>query len=165
MEQVRQSVNISRDLADQFWQVLQAIAEGASGKDDSELSQHRAQAERIYTGIWENLDAAAQMTRNAGRSIAAYEAIRFSPAVDPSVGVTGVKTELVDVKHSWNKVTYTFEGSANANTTGVQAARRAMTTLEDAWPELDWTRPAPMPDVDLRPKGLGGLIGRLLGRR
>jgi hypothetical protein len=39
---------------------------------------------------------------------------------------------------------------------------QAITVLQGAWPEVDWTPAPAQPEVDLRPRGL---LSRLLGRR
>jgi hypothetical protein len=159
MQQVKQNVQIADDLALQFQAVVGKIVAAAASQSDMDLSAHRAESERLYTGVWEHLDAAAAHTRNAGRSTDAYAALRAK--ADTAVGVTGVSSEVVDVKYGTTKDVYTIQGSAKLNAHGIESARQASAALKAAWPDIDWTPPAPMPDIDLRPRGF---FSRLFGR-
>ena len=54
------------------------------------------------------------------------------------------------------------EAYAAARTAADTSARHASAALKAAWPDIDWTPPAPLGDRDLRPHGL---FSRLLSRR
>jgi hypothetical protein len=159
MQQVKQNVLIADDLALQFQVVVGRITAAAASQQDTDLSALRAESERLYVGIWEHLDVAAAQTRNAGRSADAYVALRAN--ADTAVGVTNVSSEVVGVEHGWNKDVYTVRGSAKLNARGIESARSASAALKAAWPDVDWTPPAPLPDIDLRPRGF---FARLFGR-
>ena len=132
---------------------------GAASQDDSDLSSQRAETERLYTGIWEQLDSAAAATRAAGRSTDAYAGIRS--AVDRGVGVSGVASHVTNIEHKAKHDVITTTGTVTYNAHGILAAKQAIATLEGAWPGVDWTPPAPEPDVDLRPRSF---FARLFGR-
>ncbi|HUS31783.1 MAG TPA: hypothetical protein VMZ53_24945 [Kofleriaceae bacterium] len=159
MQQVKQNVQIADDLALQFQAVAGRIAAAMASQQDSDLSALRAESERLYAGVWDHLDTAAAQTANAGRSTAAYATIRSS--ADTAVGVTGVASEITNVEHGYKKTTYTVQGSAKLNAQGIESARQASAALKAAWPDVDWTPPAPLGDIDLRPRGF---FARLFGR-
>jgi hypothetical protein len=159
MQLVKQSVQIADDLVGQFQVVVSRITAAALDKYDMDMSSLRAEAERLYTAVWEHLDLAAAHTRNAGRRTDAYAAVRAG--VDVAVGVAGVQTAIVDTQRRGDKIVYTTQADTSYNGHGVASAREASAALKAAWSDIDWTPPAPMPDVDLRPRGW---IARLFGR-
>ena len=69
-------------------------------------------------------------------------------------------SEVVDVQHGFDKDIYTVRGTAKVNQRGIDSARAASAALKAAWPDIDWTPPAPI-DIDLRPRGF---FARLFGR-
>jgi len=162
MQQVKQSVMIANDLIGQYQAVMGNMARAAATNDDGDLSSMRAESARLYAAIWEHLDDAAARTRTAGRATDAYAAIRRTPELDAYTGVTGVRSEMVGYERKGSREIVTVEGRVMHNARGLELARQAVTALQASWPELDWTPPAPLPDVDLRPRGL---FSRLLGRR
>ncbi|HTL31741.1 MAG TPA: hypothetical protein VL326_01385 [Kofleriaceae bacterium] len=159
MQQVKQNVQIADDLALQFQSVVGRITAAAASQRDMDLSALRAESERLFIGIWEHLDAAAAHTRHAGRSTEGYATARSH--TDTAVGVMDVTSEVIDVEHLMNKDVYTVRGTAKVNQRGIDSARQASAALKAAWPDVDWTPPAPMPDIDLRPRGF---FARLFGR-
>ena len=160
MQQVKQNVLIADDLLLQFRSVVGRITHAMASQQDSDLSSLRGESERLYAGIWEHLDVAATQSRSAGRSTDAYAAIRAT--ADRSVGVTNAHADVVGVQHKTNVDIYTVEAKTSFNAKGIEAAAQASAALKATWPDVDWTPPAPMPDVDLRPRGL---LSRLFGRR
>lgn len=160
MQQVKQNVLIADDLLLQFRSVAGRITHAMASQQDSDLSSLRAESERLYRGIWEHLDAAAAQTRSAGRSTDAYAAIRAT--ADTAVGVTGARADVVGIEHKATKDIYTIEATTSLNGHGLDSAAQASAALKATWPDVDWTPPAPAPDVDLRPRGL---LSRLFGRR
>lgn len=159
MQQVRQGVNIARDLIAQFDRIARAMAQGAASQDDGDLSSQRAESERLYAGIWEHLDSAAATTRAAGHSADAYAAIRAG--ADRAVGVSGVTSAVTNIEHKAKHDVVTTTGTVTYNAQGIAAAKQAIAALQTAWPDIDWTPPAPEPEVDLRPRGF---FARLFGR-
>jgi hypothetical protein len=162
MQQVRQSVMIANDLVAQFQAIASKLAAAAAGTDDSELPQLRAEAERVYAGIWEQLDAAAALTCAVGRSIESYSAIRSSPDLEAHIGIGDVTSEVIGIESGARHDIVTVEGSVTTNSRGLAHARRAIQALQAVWPDVDWTPAAPPSEVDLRPRGL---LSRLFGRR
>ncbi len=162
MQQVRQSVMIADDLVTQFQVIARKMAAAAADTDDSELPQLRAEAERVYTAIWEQLDAAAALSVATGRSISGYTAIRSSPELEAHVGIGGVTSEVIGIREGRKHDIVTVQGSVATNSQGLEHARRAIQALQAVWPDIDWTPAPPPPEVDLRPRGL---LSRLFGRR
>ena len=70
-------------------------------------------------------------------------------------------SEVVDVQHGLTRDTYTVRGTAKLNQRGIESARQASYSLKASWPDIDWTPPAPLGDIDLRPRGF---FARLFGR-
>lgn len=160
--QVRQCVQIADGLVGQYSDVMNRYIRAWKEQNDSEMSVLRAEIERVYTGIWEQLDDAAAQTRLAGRSIDAYAAVRGSGALDAGRAIKNVDQQFKGFQPGiLDKGKAKFQLTIDHNTTGLDHAKRASTALKTAWPELDW-RPAEEPQVDLRPKGL---FGRLFSRR
>lgn len=160
MQQVKQNVLIADDLLLQFRSVAGRITHAMASQQDSDLSALRGESERLYAGIWEHLDAAAAQTRAAARSTDAYVAIRAT--ADRSVGVTNVRAELLSIESKGDKDIYHTRAETSFNGNGLASAAQASAALKATWPDVDWTPVAPMPDVDLRPRGL---LSRLFGRR
>lgn len=160
--QVRQSVQIADGLVGQYGDVMNRYIKAWKEQDDSEMSVLRAEIERVYTAIWEQLDDAAAATRLAGRSIDAYAAVRGSGALDAGRAIKNVEEKFKGFQVGvLDKGKAKFQLTIQHNTDGLDHAKRAIAALQGVWPELDW-RPVEEPQVDLRPKGL---FGRLFGRR
>lgn len=165
--QVRTSVLVARTLIDEYATVRQRFIAAWKASDDTEQSVVRAELERVYGAIWEQLDAAARQTEAAGRSIASYVAIRTDPSLDPAVAVKDLRehsqavgTEFRGGK-SWTRIRSTLEMHDNGR--GLDSARDATAALQDAWPELDWRDAAadePVPDLSTG----GGKLARWFGR-
>lgn len=160
MNQVQSLISIADDLTGQFQTIVGRMAKAAASGDDSDLSSMRAESERLYTAIWEHLDDAAKQTHAAGRSTDAYVGIRAGVGVGP--GVAAVESKVVGIEHGVRHDVVTTRGTVQYNTEGVSRARQAITLLQGAWPEVDWTPATAQPEVDLRPRGL---LSRLFGRR
>jgi hypothetical protein len=161
VEQVRQPLLIADSLIAQYRDVVRQFIQAWKDGNDAEMSVQRAHIERVYTGIWEQLDDAARTTQGAGRSIDGYLAIRHAPGLVVGAAVADTTEKLVGVTPGVRKTTYTFELKIHQNGEGLAAAEQALGAMRAAWPELDFT-PAPAPDVDLRPRGL---LSRLFGRK
>lgn len=161
MEQVRQPILIADTLIAQYRDVVRLYVQAWKDDNDPEMSVQRAQIERVYTGIWEQLDDAARTTQTAGRSIDGYLAIRHAPGLVVGAAVADTSEKLVGVKPGIGKTIYKFELKIHQNGEGLAAAEQAVAAMRAAWPELDFTA-APTPDVDLRPRGF---LSRLFGRK
>jgi hypothetical protein len=160
MNRVLSLVNIATDLVAQFQTTVGRMASAAAAGDDDTLSSLRAEAERLFTAIWEHLDDAAKHTGLAGRSAEAYATIRADVGVGP--GINGIEAHVVAIERKRDHDVVTTRGTVQYNTEGVARARAAVSALHAAWPDLDWSPVAAAPDVDLRPRGL---LARLFGRR
>jgi hypothetical protein len=161
VEQVRQPILIADSLIAQYRDVVRQFIQAWKDDNDPEMSVQRAHIERVYTGIWEQLDDAARTTQAAGRSIDAYLAIRHAPGLVVGAAIAGTSEKLVGIKDGLRMSTFTFQLKIHQNGEGLAAAEQAVAAMRAAWPELDFT-PAPAPDVDLRP---GGFLGRLFRRK
>jgi hypothetical protein len=161
---VKQSVQMADFLlADYEANAQRLLSAETTGNDD--VSVLRGQCERLYANVWEQLDEAAGKTAAAGRSVTTYRAIRTNPNVRVFGAVDGFSARVTNIEHRRNVDIVTTETTLHDNRVGLAYARQAIAALEAAWPDIDWTPAADEPDVDLRPRGLGGLLGRLFGRR
>lgn len=158
MEQVKQQVWIAEGLIDQYRDVLRRYLQAYSDKNDSEQHVLHGEIERIYPGIWEQLDSAAKLSAEAGRNIDAYSRIRTQPGLETGAAIARTEEKFVGASIGVRKTTYTFEMTVTHNQEGINIAKQAATALKSAWPEVDWTPPA-APEVDLRG---GGFFGRLI---
>ena len=165
--QVRSSVLVARTLIDEYATVRGRYLEAWRNNDETELSVFRAELERVYGAIWEQLDSAASGTEAAGRAIDAYLALRSDPALDPANAVKSQSERSRVAGHeyrggrTWTKIVTTLR--FHDNTHGLEVARRAGAALEAAWPELDWhdaSADEPVPDLT----GGGGKLARWIGR-
>ncbi|MDB4958886.1 MAG: hypothetical protein JWO36_6455 [Myxococcales bacterium] len=166
--QVRQSVLVAATLVDQYRIGVQRIL-GAWKQPDAgdDMSTMRADLERSYVAIWEQLDAAAKLTRSAGRNVASYDQIRSTPGLEVNVAVANVSEVYLGTEIRGASTYAKFEATVTHNGQGVSLARTAVSALQAAWPELDWAV-ADEPVVDLRPGGFGRIVlglSRLFGRR
>ncbi|MGE0551273.1 MAG: hypothetical protein AB7O24_22230 [Kofleriaceae bacterium] len=166
MQIVRQHILIADSLIVQYDQVIRRFMDAWGHDDDTEMSLLRAELERIYTAIWENLDAAARGTQAANRPVSAYGAIRSAPGLDAGAAIRDVSEQFVGSRRiegglfGRDKIETTHKLTVAHNQQGLEIARKAVEALRTVWPELDWTI-APDPVVDLRPRGL---LSRLFGR-
>jgi hypothetical protein len=159
-EHVRQALMIAQDLCEQVNALIPRILRARLGdQTEQDESSMRAEIERCYTGIWEQLDVAARHTRAAGRDTTRFDAIRKVPGIHHQQFLRGVSERVVADDGKW----YTVRATGNVNDDGLALALQATALLRGAWPELDFT-PAPTPEVDLRPRGFG-LFARLFGKR
>jgi hypothetical protein len=158
--QVRQCVQIADGLVGQYSDVMKRFTQAWQHDNEAEMSVLRAEVERIYAGIWEQLDDAAAQTRAAGRSIDDYAAIRNSRALDAGAAIANVNERFVGFEPGISKGKAKFELSVRHNAEGIAHAKQAIAALQATWPELDW-KPFDEPQVDLRPKGL---LSRLFRR-
>jgi hypothetical protein len=159
-EQVRQAVMIAADLHEQCKLLIPRILRAGLGdQTEQDESAMRAELERCYGGIWEQLDVAARLTRAAGRDTARYNRIRAEPGIDHRQLLRGTSQQVIAEDDKF----YTVENRADVDNDALGGARQAVAAMRDAWPELDFT-PAPAPVVDLRPRGFG-LFARLFGKR
>ncbi len=161
--QVKQHVGVADHLLEDYDANVQRIlrAEG-DGSDDVDVL--RGQLERVYANVWEQLDAAAAVTRAAGRSTSSYEEIRTDPRLTTFVAVAGLSSRVTKIEHGYTRDKITTVTILHDNRLGLELARSASVALKAQWPEVDWTPAKPRPEDDLRPRGLGGLFARLLGR-
>jgi hypothetical protein len=158
--QVRQCVQIAEGLVGQYSDVMNRFTQAWKDDNESEMSVLRAEVERIYAGIWEQLDDAAAKTRAAGRSTDGYVAVRQSRALDAGAAIASVNEKFVGISPGISKGKAKFELTVRHNAEGIAHARQAIGVLQSLWPELDW-KPVDEPQVDLRPKGL---LSRLFRR-
>lgn len=157
--QVRQHVQIAEGLIDQYPEAMSRFMNAYKEADDAEMSVSRAELERVYTGIWEQLDAAARMTETAGRTVGEYRAIRSTPDLEVGAAIFDTRERVAGLSPGIGGTKVRSQLTVQHNTRGVELARRASRALQAAWPDVDWTPPE-IPDVDLRS---GGAIGKLLG--
>jgi hypothetical protein len=161
MEQVRQSVWIADSLITQYASVMARYMDAWKDDNPIEMSVLRGEIERVYPAIWEHLDQAAATTREAGRSLESYAAVRANPGLERGAAIADVQERVVGMEYKLTKTVVKSELTVRHNHEGVALARQAAAALRATWPELDWTPPAE-PDVDLRPRGL---FARLFGKR
>lgn len=165
--QVRQHVQIAEGLIDQYPEVMARFMTAWKESEDAEMSVTRAEVERVYTGIWEQLDAAARLTEDAGRSADRFREIRATPGLEVGAAIFDTRERVAGVSPGLRGTKVKSELTVKHNVQGVDLARQATRALQAIWPELDWTPPE-MPDVDLRPGGLGRLVvglGRLFKKK
>ncbi len=166
---VRSSVLVARTLIGEYERGVQRVLAAYAAKDHDEQDSSRADVERVYGAIWEQLDSAAALTRKAERSTAAYTEIRSLQGLVVGAGVLGVKESAakhVGTRREGGKTVDVYETTLelHRNGTGIRRAREAATALELAWPELDWhDANADEPVPDLTPNGLGARLVRLIG--
>ena len=167
-ERVRQHVQIAEGLVDQYPDAIARYMFAWKEDEEAEMSVTRAEVERVYTGIWEQLDAAARLAEAAGRPVPELRAIRSAPGLEVNVAIFDSRDKVVGFTPGIRGTTVKSELTVEHNVQGVELAKRAIGAFQAAWPELDWTPPA-TPDVDLRPSGgLGKLvagIGRLFKKK
>jgi hypothetical protein len=165
-EEIRQGVLVAGTLIDQYAGVVRRLLEARAIGNDPEEHVLRAEVERVYGAIWEQLDGAARASRAAGRAVVAYDQIRARPDLDVAVAVSDVSGRVDDVRDEGRFMKVTTEARVVHNKGGVELARAAAASLRDAWPELDWTV-HDTPDVDLRPASskIIGALAKLFGRR
>jgi hypothetical protein len=165
---VRQSVLVADTLIGQYKLGLERMIEAWKNPDQGEhMETMRADLERSYVAIWEQLDSAAKLTQSAGRSAAAYAEIRATPGLEVNVAVADANEKYLGSKIRGTRVVEKFQLNVKHNHEGIAFARKAVAALKAAWPELDWVV-VDEPVVDLRPGGIGRLIvglSRLFGRR
>jgi len=165
--QVRQHVLIAAGLIDQYQEAMARMMTAWQESDDAEMSVTRAEVERVYTGIWEQLDTAARLTEHAGRSTESFRQLRSTPGLEVGAAIGDVQERVVGMTPGIGKTTVKSRLTVTHNADGVALARRATTALQESWPEVDWTPPE-TPDVDLRPGGLGRIVeglARLFGKK
>lgn len=158
-------MGVAATLIDQYRQLVDGLAAAGARGDGDEQSVNRAHIERVYSSIWEQLDAAARLTRDAGRSISGYDNLRAETETRQAA-ISGTSDEVVDVKHRGDKTHYTIEHTVHYNGRGLVLANLAASALRDAWPDLAWSDDA-TPDADLRPGGVHRVIrgiARLFGK-
>ena len=165
--QVRSSVLVARTLIDEYATAQKRFVAAWRAQDDTEQGLIRAELERVYGAIWEQLDAAAKKTEAAGRSIAEYIEVRNDPTLDTAVAVKDVRetARVAGTEYrggqSWTTVRRRLH--MHDNESGLDSARRATKALEGAWPELDWrdtSADEPVPDLTTG----GGKIAKWLGK-
>jgi len=162
--QVRQHVQIAEGLVEQYPEALERYLTAWSESNEAEMSVTRAEVERVYTGIWEQLEAAARLTEGAGRSAARYREVRATPGLEVGAAIFNTDERVIGVKPVLRGTKVKAELSVQHNSEGLELAGQAMRALQEVWPELDWTPPE-TPDVDLRPRGLGGWIAGWFKKR
>ena len=160
MDQVKQQVWIAEALIDQYGDIIRRYQEAWSAQDEAECHVLIGELERIYPGIWEQLDSAAKLTAGAGRDTDTYARIRARPDLVTTNALASVTSRVVGTTHLATKTVVTSELLMQHNQDGVDIAREAVRALQATWPELDWTPPAPTGDIDVR----GGFFSRLLRR-
>ena len=158
--QVRQSVQIADGLVGQYSDVMRRYVQAWKDDNDSEMSVLRAEVERVYTGIWEQLDDAAMRTRAAGRSTDTYTAVRSSSGLDAGAAIANVNEKYLGTEYGITRNKAKFQLTIQHNTDGLNYAKQAIAALQSVWPELDW-RPVEEPQVDLRK----GFFAKLFGRK
>ncbi len=156
--QVRQAVLVANTLIDEYRVVIDrymvAWAHPENGIDAETI---RPEIERVYTGIWEQLDTAAQLTRSAGRATAGYDQLRADPRLVVGAAIARADEKHVSTTVLGTRAVHKFELTVHHNGEGIQFARQASTALAAEWPEVDFrTTEEPVPD--LRPRGIGRLI-------
>lgn len=155
--QLRQHVQIAEGLLEQYPDALARFMAAWKESEDAEMSVTRAEVERVYTGLWEQLDAAARLTEGAGRAADRFRELRATPGLEVGAAIFDTRERVAGVTPGLRGTKVTSELTVQHNTHGVELARQAVRALQAAWPELDWTPPE-TPDVDLRPGGLGRLV-------
>jgi hypothetical protein len=165
--QIQQTIGVAAALIDQYRQLVESLAAAAARGDGDEHAVNRAHIERVYSSIWEQLDSAAQLTREAGRPVIDYDNLRAQRETGEAA-VSGTSQELVDVEHKRTETILTIEHTVHYNRLGLALATEATSSLQKAWPDVDWTDQTAAPDADLRPGGLHRVvrgIARLFGKR
>lgn len=164
--QVKQSLGVAAALIEQYRELVEHLAAAGARGDSDDASTTRAQIERVYASIWEQLDTAAQLTREAGRQARDYDNLRAQTETREAA-VQATSERVTDIERKGSKTHITFEHTVHHNDLGLALASQATSSLEDAWPELTWTDDA-SDDTDLRPGGIHRVvrgIARLFGRR
>ncbi len=152
---------IAEGLIDQYTDAMARFTTAWKDSEDAEMSVVRAEVERVYTGIWEQLDAAAELTEATGRSAGQYREIRLTPGLEVGAAIFDARERVAGISPSIRGAQVRSELTVQHNVSGVDLARRAARDLKEQWPELDWT-PPDEPDVDLRPAGFGRVVGWLV---
>jgi len=158
---MRQAVLIAGSLVEQFRATVPRLAEAAANDTSDEAPLLRAELERLYGGIWEQLDAAARLSADAGRTTPRYAELRANPGLDRAQAVYGVETQYGGEQKADGKTWDVVSGHVQVNEAGLALAEAGVAAMQETWPELDWT-PDAAPDVDLRP-GSSRLVERIAG--
>ncbi|HEY4179983.1 MAG TPA: hypothetical protein VGM90_24240 [Kofleriaceae bacterium] len=162
---VMQALGIAQALVDTHRDVLQRYTRAVAGGDESTADVTRGEAERSFSGIWDQLDTAAKLTREAGRDTSGYDQVSASGA-SHGVSIPEAATRReVAVEYGQFTTTRTYLATLHANDQGLNLARQALMSLWSAWPELAAQQNAAssQPVADLRPGGIFGFISRLFG--
>lgn len=163
---VKQHVQLAELLLEQYGQVVERMLEAWWHANDDrgslvqadDASVLGAEAQRLYAGVWEQLQEADAAARAAGQPVLAYAAIRATPGLDRVTAIRGVTfTHATATKRG--RTYDRAQLALDQNDAGLAAARAAVAAFQAAWPAIDWTRQVE-PEVDLRPRGL---LSRLFG--
>jgi len=160
-------VQIADGLIEQYPDAMSRFMAAWKESDDAVMSVTRAEVERVYTGIWEQLDDAARLTEGEGRAVDQFREIRSTPGLEVGAAIFDTRERVAGISPGMGGTKVKSELTVQHNAQGVELARRASRVLQAAWPELDWTPPV-TPDVDLRPGGIGKLVaglGRLFKKK
>ncbi|HEY4057960.1 MAG TPA: hypothetical protein VGM39_15200 [Kofleriaceae bacterium] len=161
---VMQALGIAQALVDTHQDVLSRYLSAVARGDESTADVTRGEAERSFSGIWDQLDTAAKLTRSAGRDTSRYDQISSTgAATGVSIPEAATRRE-VSVEVGQFTTTRTYLATMHSNNQGLNLARQALMSLWAVWPELQAQQVASnQPVADLRPGGIMGFISRLFG--
>jgi hypothetical protein len=165
---VKQHVQLAELLLHQYGEVVERMLRAWWNANDDKGSLIQsddvhvlgAEAQRLYAGVWEQLEDAAAAARAAGRAVEAYAQLRAQPELDRVTAIRGVTFAHATVEkrgRTYDRTQLTLD----QNDAGLAAARAAIRGFQAAFGEVDWT-PHVEPEVDLRPRGL---LSRLFNRK
>jgi len=157
---VRSSVLVANTLIDEYAIVIARFVKAWKEHESDEQSGIRAELERVYAGIWEQLDSAATRTHAGGRSIERYSEIRRDPQLHTSMAVQVIERNWGGGEVLGYAAT---KLDIRVNRIGIELAQRASVELQAAWPEIDWHDAGadePVPDLS----GFGAKFARWFGR-
>lgn len=143
-----QDVEIAEALLGQYLASLAQTTQGLTLRLDQQAAI--GAAEQVYPEVWKRLDSARSTASQSGRDLSYYDALRSYIGHDAQRGITKRTTEvsalLVGVLPIAGAVSVTAEG----NTEGVRAARDAIATFRQVFPDAPWQAPQTEPVPDLR---------------
>src|SRR5688572_28067852 len=123
--QVRQHVQIAEGLIDQYPEAMDRYMTAWKESEDAEMSVTRAEIERVYTGIWEQLDAAARLTESAGRAADQFRQIRSTPGLEVGAAFFDTRERVAGITPGIGKTTVKSELTVKHNAQGIELARKA----------------------------------------
>jgi hypothetical protein len=136
---VVRSVLTAETLMKDYARAVGAMGQRLSANDEEGFRVHLAEANRLYPGIWDQLDHARTAAAALGRDTARYDELR---AQRDAKG--GVEYDADEWQVDWLRSIATVGVSARKrisvelNLKGVALAKSAAQTLRAAAPELDW---------------------------